>query len=573
MNYATRHCAIGFTRTTTLFTRRISTLALAACLAVFGSLMVPPSSAQAVGQVTFSVKPATLPAAGGRITLETNFFPTASCSILSSDPAAVVAPCNGLGRATYAGWIPPTGLTTSSTVTFTLHARVALTNYTKTVTVTIAGDTSPTYVALGDSFASGEGNPQGGWVDSAGQPNGSDGANDGCDRSLLSYPKLTSTWLANQPGFQGTSFGFYACSGDTTTDISPSSGAVGAGLKGANNGGKEPFQLINTSALSRARIVTLMAGGDDLNFADILTNCIMSGLHTCNANSDDPWIKNLSQNIDKLEPVLEATYRQVKATTKAAIYVVGYPRMFATNPTKGCAGLSLNAIKYLSPLQEKLNSAIKLATSRTFVNYVEPKVGSRSFDGHDVCSSDPWFNQLDAAHRQYSFHPNGPGQMTLALAVQAAIAKTHPTIPVQPPAATRGIFLIPAGHTARISNASFNRACDSLTYGYQVIGVVTVQVDSWPGRCQSSATAAGRMIGPFPTARSLRIWLRDTRCTSQPHGPGSWTYFSDGSHTLVSGTGPWTLDLQDSFFCLSDITSPFAPKQGQGDLHLTLSIS
>jgi len=557
-----------------LFKRRTVTMGLAAGLATFGSLVVPPSSAQAVGQVTFSVKPAALPAAGGRITLETNFFPTASCSILSSDPAAVVAPCNGLGRATYAGWIPPTGLATSSTVTFTLHARVALTDYTKTVTVTIAGDTSPTYVALGDSFASGEGNPQGGWVDSAGQPNGSDGANDGCDRSLLSYPKLTSTWLASQPGFQGTSFGFYACSGDTTTDIFPFAGAGEAHLKGAHNGGKEPFQLINTSALSRARIVTLMAGGDDLNFADVLKNCILSGLHKCNDKSDDPWIKNLRQNIHTLEPVLEATYRQAKATTKAAIYVVGYPRIFATNPTKGCAGLSLDAIKYLAPLQENLNAAIKTAAQRTFVNYVEPKVGSRSFDGHDVCSSDPWFNQLNAAHQQYSFHPNGPGQMTLALAVQATITSTHAKNPPEIPNTTpRGIFLIPAGHTATISNVSFNRACDSLTYGYQVIGGVAVQVDSRTGRCLSSSTAAGRIVGPFSTARSLRIWLRDTRCKSQPHGPGSWTYFSDGNHTLVSGTGPWALDLQDSFFCLSDITSPFAPKQGQGDLHLTLSIS
>jgi len=316
-------------------------------------------------------------------------------------------------------------------VTFTLHARVALTNYTKSATVTIAGDTSPTYVALGDSFSSGEGNPQGGWVDSAGQSNGSDGANDGCDRAVSSYPKLTASWLRTQPGFQGTSFAFYACSGDTTSDITPSSGAQAAGLMGANNGGKEPFQLMNSSALSRARIVTLTAGGDDLNFADVLNNCIMSTLHDCNTSSNDGWINRLSYNIDKLEPVLEATYRRVKAAApRAAIYVVGYPRIFASNPTNGCAGLSLSAIKYLVPLQVKLNEKIKLAATNTFVNYVEPNAGGRSFVGHDVCSSSPWFNRVNLGHQKYSFHPNGPGQTALANAVQTAIIATHAMNPL-----------------------------------------------------------------------------------------------------------------------------------------------
>ncbi len=48
MHNASRHRDSGFTRTTTLFMRRTATVALAACFATFGSLMVPPSSAQAI---------------------------------------------------------------------------------------------------------------------------------------------------------------------------------------------------------------------------------------------------------------------------------------------------------------------------------------------------------------------------------------------------------------------------------------------------------------------------------------------------------------------------------------------
>jgi hypothetical protein len=40
---------------------------------------------------------------------------------------------------------------------------------------------------------------------------------------------------------------------------------------------------------------------------------------------------------------------------------------------------------------------------------------------------------------------------------------------------------------------------------------------------------AGAVIGPFPTATLLRIWLTDF------HAP-VYTFYSDGNHALVSGT-------------------------------------
>ena len=52
-----------------------------------------------------------------------------------------------------------------------------------------------TYVALGDSYSSGEGNPglqPAPWLNTSGLAST---ANDGCDRSAESYPALVDTWL------------------------------------------------------------------------------------------------------------------------------------------------------------------------------------------------------------------------------------------------------------------------------------------------------------------------------------------------------------------------------------------
>ncbi|HEY5104952.1 MAG TPA: hypothetical protein VII65_07915, partial [Acidimicrobiales bacterium] len=114
---------------------------------------------------------------------------------------------------------------------------------------------SSAYVAMGDSYASGEGLQSNATTYLA--PSNSDG----CHRSATAYPVLVATSLNVDLGQFETygSGGFVACSGATTKDI----------LKGQNG---EPAQ---PSALSSAtRWVTLTAGGDDLHFSDVLLACL-----------------------------------------------------------------------------------------------------------------------------------------------------------------------------------------------------------------------------------------------------------------------------------------------------------
>jgi hypothetical protein len=82
-----------------------------------------------------------------------------------------------------------------------------------------ASQPTATYVALGDSFASGDGIKAQGWVNHSGVADRSSVANDGCDRSSEGYPELVGKWLQGQSLLGPMTFSFLACSGATTTDV------------------------------------------------------------------------------------------------------------------------------------------------------------------------------------------------------------------------------------------------------------------------------------------------------------------------------------------------------------------
>jgi hypothetical protein len=125
-------------------------------------------------------------------------------------------------------------------------------------------------------------------------------------------------------------------------------------------------------------------------------------------------------------------------------------------------------------------------------------------------------------------------------------------------------IIIPAGHTATLSNASFS-ACDPLTYGYQLDVGANVPVDSKPFGCET-VPALGATVGPFPTAELLRVFLTDDLCPV--------TYYSDGNHALVTGTNPFLVDITDSFFCAFGPSDPRPPPgPGAGNLDVIVSIS
>jgi lysophospholipase L1-like esterase len=222
---------------------------------------------------------------------------------------------------------------------------------------------TPTYVALGDSYASGVGTRS--YV--------SDGTS--CKRSTYAYPKLVAA-------ARGYALTFRACSGATVSSVT--SGQLSA-------------------LTASTSYVTLSVGGNDAGFADVLTECALPGwASNCNGAVDgaQAYITNT------LPGRLSTLYASIRTRAPSAkVVVVGYPRIFN--------GEDCNAGTFFSPAEEnRLNATADLLNSRTAAQasakgftFANP---TSRFVGHAVCDSPEWLNGLSNPISE-SYHPNRAG--------------------------------------------------------------------------------------------------------------------------------------------------------------------
>jgi hypothetical protein len=210
-------------------------------------------------------------------------------------------------------------------------------------------------VALGDSYASGEGSAT--YYEKG-----------PCFRSYGAYAYR----VAFDDGFDIT--GFEACAGATTSSV-------------LND------QL---GALSSATgIVTLTVGGNDADFVGVLGRCIFV----------KSWCENQLRKErgvirDQLPGRLDALYGAIRADAPhAKVIVVGYPYVFG--PCARGGGVSL-----LRPATDLLDNTIRAAARRARVYFVDTR---SAFVGHSSCDSDPWINHASLSSPWQSYHPNPDG--------------------------------------------------------------------------------------------------------------------------------------------------------------------
>jgi hypothetical protein len=224
-----------------------------------------------------------------------------------------------------------------------------------------------TYVAMGDSYASGNGTfaPD---LDYS------------CYRSSKAYAPLVATALGN------AKLTFVACSGATTADII---------------GGQD-------RALSRKTThASISIGGNDVGFSDLISSCVFGGDSTCKRAVDSTNAAIAGQLPDKLS----ATYAAIRARApKATVVVVGYPQVFDSSDVS-CSqanGISATEAGWLNQVSDDLDRAIETAAGDAGFGYVDPNT---TFDGHDVCAGDPYVNGIGPllADSRSVYHPTAAG--------------------------------------------------------------------------------------------------------------------------------------------------------------------
>jgi len=306
------------------------------------------------------------------------------------------------------------------------------------------------YLALGDSFSSGEGaysyrSPTDFYVD--------ENSYNLCHQSRNSYPYLV------QQSLQFEWFNSVACSGAETKDVNSSaslldylrqhsqakvSSSSSMNEQDANgyldifSPGYVPQQEF--IAKHKPTVVTISLGGNDIGFEDILSTCIVNiGLNqSCFWDRQEREL--LANQIDQKISKLAGTFRSIKNSmggTDPRLYVVGYPQIIRP---EGFCGLNvplLESERYAAvALTDYINAAIKVAADAAGARYVNLTSALVTQDGDfRLCGDKPELavNGLvlngqsnkklsQWPHYSESFHPNRLGQLLMAQTVKAQTA-------------------------------------------------------------------------------------------------------------------------------------------------------
>jgi lysophospholipase L1-like esterase len=377
----------------------------------FGAIL--PNGADAIVLSIYTPSPAATPAQGGGCQLPARLAcpvgsPPISPSTDYCDPTPMWT-ANG-GAQTYDD--------SSNYGPTNVGGKIVTSNLSSTITVSGNGcelsRSAPVgiscYVALGDSYSSGEGAGRY-FAGTAG------GKGDRCDRSQDAYSVLLARALHYSPfdGGPGPANPFAACSGARTSDI------TGSSPKG------EGPQIDHVHP--DTRLVTISIGGNDVGFGPVVKFCLTH--KDCEAKERAVVRRDLATVEGKVAGVLDAIAAKAP---KALIVLLGYPNFLpdkgACHPTAGVLhyllGLSAANVKFLhdgiAELDQLLGDA---AQGRTEVTYVRPD--DAVWGPHTICSPhSSWFvkvnlNDAVQGHAVTFFHPTAAGQQELATEIRDAI--------------------------------------------------------------------------------------------------------------------------------------------------------
>lgn len=311
------------------------------------------------------------------------------------------------------------------------------------------------YVALGDSYSSGQGNPP--FFSESDIPRANE-----CHRSQSAYPELLRNYLRPKQ------FVSVACSGAIMAHFFKKFGQVG---QWTDRPQLDVIAPANKPSLNTS-LITLTLGGNDSNFPLVLDTCVDGPGHPsletqCLSTAEvftnrgsgllqtggkivvqpsrDPvpgttWDYCNDQcartspsrvvTVPSFSGLLEEIH---KRAPNSKIRVLLYPRLFSDHLSTNCIvrngllkySVSLKSAQKLNDLAKLLNATIvdQIEQAKTTGMNVEPvDPNTDTLEPHRLCAiGSSWFNGAVILPREFSFHPNAAGQRYLAELVKSKL--------------------------------------------------------------------------------------------------------------------------------------------------------
>lgn len=239
------------------------------------------------------------------------------------------------------------------------------------------------------------------------------------------------------------------CSGAVTSDVTEQGqysgdGSIRAGGIGlspnANYQGSPPGvaggkpQVDNladwVTAGADADAVFVSLGGNDFGFVDLIQSCLRKPTNIrwgfqCQSPEDrDSWVSSINSKKANLVYALEAIR---EAAGGAPVYVIDYPKV-VKDSGRTCNFLNTEWVS--TTVLPTIDQAVTDAARSAGVNSIDISGGAVAdiqlgdvFKGHEICSSDPWVNEITAGKYgvKESFHPTAAGHAAIFAAVKSAL--------------------------------------------------------------------------------------------------------------------------------------------------------
>lgn len=171
---------------------------------------------------------------------------------------------------------------------------------------------------------------------------------------------------------------------------------------------------------SNTDLITVTIGGNDAGFAPIITNCILA-VESCIDDNKPEEIRAL------FEPLRDVYLSLKQAAPQGRIVVLTYPQIF-TNDNRilnfeclGDKGITPDERTWLRSIQSTFNDTARLAAQAAQVEVVSL---DDDFLGHEVCTQEPYVLGYEGATDPSSFHPNVPGNRTMASELSGYLSGT-----------------------------------------------------------------------------------------------------------------------------------------------------